>query len=351
MGVDAKELESVARALVARDKGILAADESQPTMAKRLAALGIENTEEQRRRYRQMLFTTPELGRFISGVILFDETIRQRADDGSAFPAVLARQGILPGIKVDRGTKPLAGTSGELITEGLDGLRERLAEYRALGARFAKWRAVITIGPGIPSQYGIEMNAHALARYAMLCQEGGLVPIVEPEVLMDGDHPIARCFSVTEETLHAVFDALVHQGALLEGLLLKPNMVLPGKGCAHQVDVQEVAEATLRCLRRTVPAAVPGVVFLSGGQEEGQATAHLNAMNVLERKPPWALSFSYARALQVTAMRTWCGQPQNVPAAQDALAHRACCNSAARAGRYTAAVEHGTRPLIEAERV
>jgi fructose-bisphosphate aldolase class I len=350
MSVDAKELESVARALVARGKGILAADESQPTMAKRLAALGIENTEEQRRRYRQMLFTTPELGRFISGVILFDETIRQRADDGSAFPALLAHHGILPGIKVDRGTKPLAGTSGELVTEGLDGLRERLAEYRALGARFAKWRAVITIGSGIPSQYCIETNAHALARYAVLCQEGGLVPIVEPEVLMDGDHPIARCFVVTEVTLHTVFEALVHQGAVLEGLLLKPNMVLPGKDCAHQVDVQEVAEATLRCLRRTVPAAVPGIVFLSGGQEERQATAHLQAMTIRESAPPWALSFSYARALQATAMRTWRGQPQNVSAAQDALAHRARCNSAAREGRYTAELEQAARELARVDR-
>ena len=350
MGVDTKELESVARALVARGKGILAADESQPTMAKRLAALGIENTEEQRRRYRQLLFTTPELGRFISGVILFDETIRQDAEDGSPFPALLTRQGIAPGIKVDKGTKPLAGTSGELITEGLDGLRERLAEYRALGARFAKWRAVITIGSGIPSQYCLETNAHALARYAVLCQEGGLVPIVEPEVLMDGDHPIARCFVVTEVALRTLFEALVHQGAVLEGLLLKPNMVLPGKDCAHQVDAQEVATATLHCLRRTVPAAVPGIVFLSGGQEERQATARLNGMNVLESSPPWALSFSYARALQATAMRTWGGRPQNVPAAQKALAHRARCNSAAREGRYTSELEQGARELVGADR-
>jgi fructose-bisphosphate aldolase, class I len=350
MNVGKADLESMARLLVSRGKGILAADESPPTMAKRLAALGIENTEESRRRYRQMLFTTPGLGAFISGVILFDETIRQRADDGTLFPDVLARQGIVPGIKVDRGTKPLAGAPGELITEGLDGLRERLIEYKALGARFAKWRGVITIGSGIPSHYCIETNAHALARYAVLCQEAGLVPIVEPEVLMDGDHPIARCFAVTEATLHAVFAALRHQGVGLEALLLKPNMVLAGKDCPSQADVQEVAEATLRCLRRAVPAAVPGIVFLSGGQDELRATAHLNAMNAAEGIQPWALSFSYARALQASAMRTWHGQASSVPAAQDVLARRARCNSAAREGRYTPELEHGGREISGAGR-
>jgi fructose-bisphosphate aldolase class I len=348
--VSLTDLESVARALVARGKGILAADESQPTMAKRLAALGIEDTEEQRRRYRQMLFTTPGLGAYISGVILFDETLRQHADDGAPFPEVLARQGIVPGIKVDKGTKPLAGASGEVITEGLDGLRERLTEYRALGARFAKWRAVITIGAGIPSDYCLETNAHALARYAALCQEAGLVPIVEPEVLMDGDHSIARCFAVSEATLRPVFSALAHQGVVLEAMLLKASMVLPGKACPQQADVQEVAGATIRCMRRTVPAAVPGIVFLSGGQDEVHATAHLNAMNAMEQARPWELGFSYARALQATAMRTWGGQAGNVRAAQDALAHRARCNSAAREGRYTPEMEQAGRELSGAGR-
>jgi fructose-bisphosphate aldolase class I len=340
MRAESTSLEATARALVAPGKGILAADESHPTMAKRLAALGIPNTEESRRLYRQMLFTAAGLATSISGVILFDETIRHKADDGTPFPELLARQGMLPGIKVDRGTKPLAGAPGELVTEGLDGLRERLAEYTALGARFAKWRAVIAVGAGIPSSYCIELNTHALARYAVTCQEAGVVPIVEPEVLMDGDHAIARCFAVTEATLHALFAALHHQGAVLEGLLLKPNMVLPGTDCPVESTVEEVAEATLRCLRRTVPAAVPGIVFLSGGQDELRATAHLNAMNVMEGRPPWALSFSYARALQAPALRTWRGQTGNVAAAQAALAHRARCNGAAREGRYTADLEH-----------
>jgi fructose-bisphosphate aldolase class I len=340
MGVDATALESTARALVAPGRGILAADESHPTMAKRLAALDIANTEESRRLYRQMLFTTEGLATWISGVILFDETIRQKADDGTPFAELLARRGILPGIKVDRGTKPLAGAPGESITEGLDGLRGRLADYTALGARFAKWRAVIAIGAGIPSAYCIELNAHALARYAVVCQEVGVVPIVEPEVLMDGDHSIARCFAVTEATLRAVFAALSHQGAILEGLLLKPSMVLPGTDSPVESTVEDVAEATLRCLRRTVPAAVPGVVFLSGGQDERRATAHLNAMNVMEPSPPWALSFSYARALQAPALRAWRGRTDHVGAAQAALAHRARCNGAAREGRYTADLEH-----------
>ena len=255
--MDALDLGSVARALVSPGKGILAADESHPTIAKRFAALGIENTGENRRLYRQMLFTTPGLSDFISGVILFDETLRQKADDGTPVPELLARQGILPGIKVDKGTKPLAGAAGEVVTEGLDGLRERIGEYKALGARFAKWRAVITIGPEIPSGSCLEANAHALARYAALCQEGGLVPIVEPEVLMDGDHTIERCFEVTEATLHTVFRALRHQRVVPEAMLLKASMVLAGKGCPRQAGVDEVAAATLRCLRRAVPAAVP----------------------------------------------------------------------------------------------
>jgi fructose-bisphosphate aldolase class I len=333
------DLESIARALVPAGKGILAADESHPTIAKRFGALGIESTEETRRRYRQMLFTAPGLGAFISGVILFDETFRQKADDGTPLPDVLARQGILPGIKVDKGTKALAAARGELVTEGLDGLRERLTEYRALGARFAKWRAVLTIGPAIPSVPCIEANAHALARYAALCQEAGLAPIVEPEVLMDGDHAIERCFDVTEATLQAVFAALHRQRVAPEGLLLKPSMVLSGKDCPRQAGVAEVAESTLRCLRRAVPAAVPGIVFLSGGQSDTLATAHLNAMNAAAGSPPWELSFSYGRALQAPALKAWGGDPSRVPLGQRALLHRARCNAAARAGRYTPELE------------
>jgi fructose-bisphosphate aldolase class I len=335
----ATNLESIARALVPPGKGILAADESHPTIAKRFAALGIENTAENRRLYRQMLFTTRDIPAFISGVILFDETIRQKADDGTPFPELLARQRILPGIKVDKGAKGLAGASGELVTEGLDGLRDRLAEYKTLGAAFAKWRAVITIGPGVPSSYCIEANAHALARYAVLCQEAGLVPIVEPEVLMDGDHTIERCFEVTEVTLHTVFAALHQQRVAPEGMLLKPNMVLSGKSCSRQAGIHEVADTTIRCLRRTVPAAVPGIVFLSGGQGDELATAHLNAMNAKGGPHPWALSFSYGRALQAPAMMAWKGQSTLIPAGQQALYHRARCNGAARDGRYTPELE------------
>lgn len=334
------ELLLTARALVAPGKGILAADESHPTIEKRFAALGIPNTEENRRRYRQMLFTTPGIAEFISGVILFDETIRQKADDGTQIPDLLTQLGIIPGIKVDKGTKPLAGAPGEKITEGLDGLRERLREYKGLGARFAKWRAVITIGSSIPSAYCLETNAHALARYAALCQEAGLLPIVEPEVLMDGDHTIERCFEVTEATLAAVFRALRDQRVVLEHLLLKPNMVLPGTSCPRQVSVAEVAEATVRCLLRTVPAAVPGIVFLSGGQPDELATANLNVMNALTAPPrPWPLSFSFARALQAPALRAWKGEAPNVPAAQKAFHHRARCNSAARFARYASEME------------
>ena len=332
-------LEAVARTLVRPGTGILAADESQPTIAKRFAALGIENTEENRRLYRQLLFTTPGLSDFISGVILFDETIRQKADDGTPFAELLARQGIVPGVKVDKGTKPLAGVPGEVITEGLDGLRERIAEYRALGAQFAKWRATIAIGPGLPSAACLEANAHALARYAGVCQESGVVPIVEPEVLMDGDHTIDRCFEVTEATLHAVFAALCHQRVAPEAMLLKASMVLAGKGCPHQASVGEVAAATIRCLKRAVPAAVPGIVFLSGGQTDIIATAHLNAINANGGGQPWALSFSYGRALQDQAMKVWQGKPSLGPAAQRALHHRARCNGAARDGRYTPELE------------
>ncbi len=332
-------LTATAHALVSPGKGILAADESHTTIARRFDAVGIQNTEENRRLYRQMLFTTKGAAEFISGVILFDETIRQKSDDGTPLGEVLARQGIIPGIKVDKGTKPLAGAAGEQVTEGLDGLRERLAEYKSLGARFAKWRAVIGIGPGLPTSYGIGVNAHALARYAALCQEAGLTPIVEPEVLMDGDHTIERCLEVTEATLHATFHALHEQRVALEGMLLKPNMVLSGKSCPRQAGVQEVAEATMRCLRRAVPAAVPGIVFLSGGQSDELATAHLNALNAMAGPPPWQVSFSYGRALQAPAQKAWKGEPGNIAAGQRAFYHRARMNGAARQGRYSADLE------------
>ena len=337
-------LEGTARALVAPGKGILAADESHATIARRFQPLGIANTEENRRRYRQMLFTTKGVGEFISGVILFDETIRQGADGGRPFVEVLRDQGIIPGIKVDRGTKPLEGTSGEHVTEGLDGLRERLAEYKKLGARFAKWRAVIVIDDNLtPTLLALEANAEVLARYAALCQEAEIVPIVEPEVLMDGSHSIDRCLEVTEATLHAVFNALWDHKVLLEGMLLKPSMVLPGAASPHQESVQAVAEATVRCLRRTVPAAVPGIVFLSGGQSDELATAHLNAMNRLPGPAPWPLSFSFARALQAAPLAAWRGDQTRVDDAQRAFLHRARCNSAARAGSYSAELERSAR--------
>lgn len=336
----AEDLESTARALVVPGKGILAADESHGTIGRRFASVGVANTEETRRQYRQLLFTTPGIGEFLSGVILFDETLRQRADDGTPFVDVLRRQGIIPGIKVDRGAKPLAGSPGEYVTEGLDGLRERLTEYRDLGARFAKWRAVITIeGDRLPTRLALEANAHALARYAALCQEAGLVPIVEPEVLMDGDHTLERCFEVTEATLHAVFHALYEHRVMLEGLLLKPNMVVSGASCPRQAGVQEVADATVRCLRRTVPAAVPGIVFLSGGQRDDVATAHLDAMNRLPGPHPWALSFSFARALQAAALAAWKGDPARVEEAQRRFFHRARCASLATRGQYTPDLE------------
>jgi len=328
-------LESIARSLVADGRGILAADESTGTITKRFEAIDVESTEENRRSYRELLFTTPGIGEFVSGVILYDETIHQAAKDGTPFPDVMAKQNIHPGIKVDAGARPLAGSPEETVTEGLDGLRERIAEYYDLGARFAKWRAVIKIGDLIPTPYCIETNAHALARYARLCQDGGLVPIVEPEVLMDGNHDIDRCDEVTTETLHVVFGALHRQGVSLEGMLLKPNMVIAGKDCSHQADVEEVAKRTVRCLRRTVPAAVPGIVFLSGGQSEQVATAHLNAMNAKFGPHPWTLSFSYGRALQDGALKSWRGSADNTTAAQNALATRAKLNSAAAKGAYT----------------
>jgi len=335
-----KTLDGTARALVASGKGILAADESHATIGRRFEPLGIANTEENRRRYRQMLLTTKGVGEFVSGVILFDETIRQGADGGRPFVEVLRDQGVIPGIKVDRGTKPLEGTSGEHITEGLDGLRERLAEYTKLGARFAKWRAVIVIDDNLtPTLLALKANADVLARYAALCQEAEIVPIVEPEVLMEGSHSIDRCLEVTEATLHSVFDALWDHKVLLEGMLLKPSMVLPGAASPQQESVQAVAEATVRCLRRTVPAAVPGIVFLSGGQSDELATAHLNAMNRLPGLSPWPLSFSFARALQAAPLAAWRGDQTRVDDAQRAFLHRARCNSAARAGAYSAELE------------
>jgi len=331
-------LEEVARALVAPGKGILAADESSGTIEKRLKSIDTPSTEENRRDYREMLFRTEGAEEFISGVILYDETIRQDAADGTPLREILKGKGILPGIKVDTGAKQLAGSPKEKVTEGLDGLRERLSEYRGLGAAFAKWRAVITIGEGIPSDYCIDTNAHALARYAALCVEAGIVPIVEPEVLMDGPHTLERCYEATERTLEAVFGELHAQRVPLEQILLKPNMVLSGNECSSQADVTRVAEATLHCFRRTVPAAVPGIVFLSGGQSDEIATAHLSKMNELGGGP-WELSFSYGRALQAPALKAWGGKKANVAAGQKAYYHRAKCNGAARYGKYTDAME------------
>ena len=334
-----ERLHETAKALVADGKGILAADESSATIEKRFDAIGVESTEENRRAYRDLLFTTEGAGDYISGVILFDETIRQSALDGTPFPKVLERQGMIPGIKVDKGAKPLALASDETITEGLDGLRERLNEYRELGARFTKWRAVLSIkGDHIPSDYAIWANAHALARYAALSQEAELVPIVEPDVLMDGDHTIDRAYSVTSRTLQAVFTELYDQRVDFEGMLLKPNMVLPGYSASEQVSHEEVAEKTITCFKRTVPAAVPGIVFLSGGQSDEDATARLNAMNA-RGDAPWALSFSYGRALQAAAQKAWGGKAENVEAAQRAFYHRAKMNSAARTGAYAPEME------------
>ena len=332
MNID--ELKSVANAIVAKQKGVLAADESSPTIKKRFDSIQVESTEENRRRYREILFTADGIERHVGGVILYDETLRQSTRDGIPFPRLLSDRGIVPGIKVDKGAKALALYPGDKVTEGLDGLRDRLAEYKQLGAQFAKWRAVIEIDEhGIPSACGIRANAHALARYAALCQEADLVPIVEPEVLMDGGHDIARCEVVTARVLEVVFAELDAHRVVFEGMLLKPNMVIAGKKCARQAGVQEVAEATLRCLRRYVPAAVPGIVFLSGGQSAEDATDHLNAMNAMGPQP-WEVSFSYGRALQAPVLAAWKGQESNAAAAQKALLRRCELNGLAREGKY-----------------
>jgi fructose-bisphosphate aldolase, class I len=334
----ADELAATARALVAPGKGILAADESSGTIKKRFDSIEVESTEDNRRAYRELLFTTEGAAEFISGVILYDETIRQQAGDGTPLPEVLSGQGIIPGIKVDKGTTALAGFDGEKITEGLDGLAGRLAEYRDLGARFTKWRAVITIGEGIPTPTCIAANAEALARFAACSQEAGLVPIVEPEVLMDGDHTIQRCDQATRDTLAETFAALRRHRVRFDGMLLKPNMVLSGSDCPTQAGVEQVAEATVAALCDCVPASVPGIVFLSGGQSDEAATAHLSAMNRLGGAP-WELSFSYGRALQAPALKAWKGEPANASAAQRAFHHRARLNGAARSGSYTEAME------------
>lgn len=335
--MSSQAMERTVAELTAPAKGILAADESSGTIEKRLKSVNVVSTEEIRRAYRELLFTAPGLGDSISGVILFEETLQQKSEAGVPLPQVLAAQGIVPGIKVDKGTQPLANFSGDKVTHGLQGLAERLAGYKALGARFAKWRAVITIGDGLPSTRAIEVNADSLARYAAICQELGIVPIVEPEVLMDGSHTIERCAAVTEEVLETVFHALHRHRVILEHMLLKPNMVLPGKDCPQQATAQAIASATLICFRRTVPAAVPGINFLSGGQSDEAATANLNAMNTQPQKQPWQLSFSYGRALQAPALKAWHGADK--AAGQRALLKRARLNSAARQGKYTASME------------
>ena len=332
------ELAQTAKALVAEGKGILAADESDGTIKKRFDSIGVESSEDNRRAYRDLLFTTAGVEEYISGVILFDETIRQSSADGTPFPQLLESKGIIPGIKVDKGAKPLALADGETITEGLDGLRQRLEEYRGLGARFAKWRATYSIGAGVPSDYCVWTNAHALARYAALCQEAGIVPIVEPEVLQDGTHTIEESSKATGRVLQAVFTELHDQRVDLFGTLLKPNMVLSGYEASDRAGTQEVAEGTLECFYRHVPAAIPGIVFLSGGQSDEDATAHLNAMNALGPHP-WELSFSYGRALQAPALKAWEGKPENVEAAQRAYYHRAKLNGAARTGMYAPEME------------
>jgi fructose-bisphosphate aldolase class I len=338
--MNAQQLIDTAQSLVGNDKGLLAMDESNPTCNKRFAPLGIPQTEESRRSYRELIVTSPDLGKSISGAILYDETIRQKTNSGISFVDVLLRAGIIPGIKVDTGARKMAGFPGEKITEGLDGLACRAREYARMGARFAKWRAVIAIDAGIPTQGCIDANAHALARYAAICQEAELVPIVEPEVLMDGSHDLQRCFEVTGQVLHAVFNQLHNQRVMLEGMILKPNMVLPGIDCPQQSDATQVADATISCLLRSVPAAVPGIAFLSGGQPAELASARLNAMNIRSAsKLPWTLTFSFARAIQQPALEIWSGLDANVKAAQNALLHRAKCNRAARRGEYSAATE------------
>ena len=331
------ELNDIAQALVAPAKGILAADESTNTIRRRFDSINVESTEQSRRNYREMLFRTPGANEFISGVILYDETLRQNGADGTPIVSILQEQGVIPGIKVDRSTNPLANTDGELITDGLDGLRDRLAEYYEIGARFTKWRAVITIGDGIPSQYCIDANAHLLARFAALSQEAGLVPIVEPETLMDGDHSIERCHDVTLNALHNTYDQLARQRVDLRGTLLKPNMVISGKDAAERADANEVAERTLDALMREVPAAVPGIVFLSGGQSDDEATENLDAISRAAEgmNTPWELSFSYGRGLQAAPLQAWGGSAANTEAAQQEYYRRAMLTSAARQGKYT----------------
>ena len=333
-------LRDTARVLVADDKGLLAMDESTPTCNRRFSSLGIPQTVAARRAYREMIVTTADLGKYISGAILYDETIRQQRNDGTPFVKVLIDAGIIPGIKVDAGAKEFAGHPGEKVTEGLDGLRDRLAEYVRMGARFAKWRAVITIADGIPSWGCIHANAHALARYAALCQEANLVAVVEPEVLMDGEHTLSQCCEATDKVLRTVFSELFAQRVMLEGIILKPNMVLPGSACPKQESIDEVVDTTVNCLLRAVPAATPAIAFLSGGQSAELASARLNAMNArFKSRLPWALAFSFARAIQKPALELWKGQEANVPAAQQALVHRARCNQAARRGEYSQAME------------
>jgi fructose-bisphosphate aldolase class I len=335
-----QQLKETIQALFIDEKGLLAMDESTGTCNKRFAKLGIPQTVEARRAYRELIVTTPGLGESIGGAILYDETIRQQTKDGAPFVRVLVDAGIIPGIKVDTGAKELAGHPGEKVTEGLDGLRERLQEYFQMGARFAKWRAVIAIGRGIPSWGCIEANAHALARYAVLCQEEGLVPVVEPEVIMDGEHTLEQCREITDEVLRTVFTELFAQRVVVEGMVLKPNMVLPGTACASQPTLDEVADATVNCFLRAVPAAVPAIAFLSGGQPAELASARLNAMNVrFKSRLPWALAFSFARAIQQPALEIWNGSQANVAAAQQALVHRARCNQAARRGEYSREME------------
>jgi fructose-bisphosphate aldolase class I len=335
-----QQLKETTQALFISEKGLLAMDESTGTCNKRFAKLGIPQTVEARRAYRELIVTTPGLGESIGGAILYDETIRQQTKDGAPFVRVLVDAGIIPGIKVDTGAKELAGYPGEKVTEGLDGLRDRLQEYLQMGARFAKWRAVIAIGRGIPSWGCIEANAHALARYAALCQEEGLVPVVEPEVIMDGEHTLEQCREITDEVLRTVFSELFAQRVVVEGMVLKPNMVLPGTACASQPTLDEVADATANCFLRAVPAAVPAIAFLSGGQPAELASARLNAMNVrFKSRLPWALAFSFARAIQQPALEIWNGSQTNVAAAQEALVHRARCNQAARRGEYSREME------------
>lgn len=337
--MELNSLQDIAAAMVASGRGILAADESTPTCTKRFESIGVESTEANRNAYRDMLFTAEGMEAYISGVIMFDETLRQSTLDGNVpFPEYLSSLGVVPGIKVDMGAKPLANSPEEKITDGLDGLHDRLKEYYGMGARFAKWRAVITIGEHIPTHYCIATNAHALARYAALCQEQGIVPIVEPEILMDGTHTIEESYDLTIETLHTVFYELASQGVQLEGMVLKPNMALSGYDCATQASVEDAAEMTVDCFMNTVPAAVPGIAFLSGGQSDELATAHLNAMNKIDGKP-WNLTFSYGRALQAPALKAWGGSADNVPAAQEALLKRAKLNSLATLGQYAEEME------------